>query len=104
MPWAGFVKPIYIMNWKQLKEFCNSLPESELEKKVILWREDEGINKIEAEQLQEDHYIDPEESENGCFSESDAKTMLKDKDAYPNGLGDLQKVYDKGTPILWEDF
>ena len=31
------------MTWKELKEFANSLPENELDKKVILWREDEAI-------------------------------------------------------------
>ena len=55
------------MTWKELKEFANSLPEKELDKKVILWREDEAITNIEANQLEEDHYIDLEYSEYGCF-------------------------------------
>lgn len=92
------------MKWKELKEFVNNLPENELEKKVILWREDESINQINAETLKEDHYIDPENHLDGCFPESEAKNMIKDEDAYPNGILDLEKVYDKGTPILWEDF
>ena len=45
------------MNWKQLKDFCNSLPESELEKNVMLWREDEAITEITAEQLQENQVV-----------------------------------------------
>jgi hypothetical protein len=26
------------------------------------------------------------------------------EDAYPNGMEDFKKVYEKGTPILWEKF
>ena len=90
------------MNWKELKEFCNSLPEEKLENKVILWREEEAISDIYAEQLKEDHfnYDDCE----GCVSESDAKSMLEDEDAFPNGMDDFEKVYDKGDPILCEEF
>lgn len=91
------------MNWRKLKEFCNSLPESELDKGVLLWRE-ECLSEIEAEQLSEPHYIDPENSDNGCFAESDAKSFTQDKEIYPNGMKDLKKVYDKGHPILWEKF
>jgi len=93
------------MNWKQLKEFCNSLPENELNKKVILWREDEAISKIKAEQLEEDHYIHPELSEDGCFPESEVEHLIKgNEEDYPNGMDDFKKVYDKGTSILHEDF
>jgi len=91
------------MNWRKLKEFCNNLPENELDKKVILWREYEGITKIEAEQLLADHYIDSNNIEEGCFSEREAKSLIKDKDNFPNGMDDLEKVYDTGTPILYED-
>jgi hypothetical protein len=93
------------MNWKELKEFCNSLPAQWLEKDVILWREEEAVTKIEAMQLEEDHYVDPEEGENGCFPESDAKYVVEsDPEQYPNGMNDLEKAYDKGHPILWEEF
>ena len=92
------------MNWKQLKEFCNKLPENQLENNVILWRENECVNTINAEELSEDHYIDLEDSDNGCFSFTDAKSFIKDKDAYPNGFNDLKIVYKKGHPVLWEEF
>ena len=92
------------MKWKKLKEFCNNLPETELEKEVILWREDEAVSQIKAMCLKEDHYVDPELSENGCFPETDAKSFIGYEESYPNGLSDLKKVYDKGHPILWEDF
>lgn len=82
------------MNWKELKDFCNSLDEKQLKKKVVLWREDEAISKIDPSILQEDHYIDPENDEDGCFPKCDA----------PEDTGELKKVYDKGQPILCEDF
>ena len=91
------------MNWRILKEFCNNLPENELDKNVILWRESEGIDKIGAEQLIADHYVDPNKIEKGCLTEGEAKSLIKDKDNFPNGMDDLEKVYDKGTPILYED-
>ena len=34
------------INWSELKEFCNSLNEEQLKKKVVLWREDEAISNI----------------------------------------------------------
>lgn len=84
------------MNWRQLKDFANSLPESELEKKVILWREDEAITEIEAEQLEEDHYIKVDDPENGCFPVSECKELEPDVK--------IKRVYEKGTPILQENF
>lgn len=84
------------MNWKELKAFCNALSESELNEKVILWRESEAITKIEAEQLEEDHYIQVESPEEGCFPVSEAKhfdTSIK-----------IKRVYLKGHPILHELF
>ena len=92
------------MNWKKLKEFCNSLDEKQLLQNVLLWREDSVISKIEPMTLEEDHYIDPENAEDGCFSKSDAKDIVEDKDQYPNGMKHLKKVYDKGHPVLWEEF
>ena len=92
------------MTWRELKEFCNSLPEKELEKNVIMWREEEGINNISAEQLEEDHYINPENCDDGCFPMWQAIDMIKDgPDEYPNGMNDFEKVYDKGHPILLEE-
>lgn len=82
------------MKWKKLKEFVNTLPEAQLENEVILWREDLAITKIEAEQLQEDHYIEVDNPEDGCFPESE----IKDKDS------EVKKVHDKGFPILYENF
>ncbi len=93
------------MNWKELKEFCSKLSEEQLSKKVILWREDEAITNIDAIQLDEDHYIESEYPEEGCFSMSDAEYKLKGNELeYPNGMAGFQKVYDKGHPILSEDF
>lgn len=95
------------MNWKKLKDFCNSLPESELEKNVILWREDadDVITDIDAEQLPEDQYLDIENEEDGCFDKSEAESRIKAMpDDYPDGIDHFRKVYDKGHPILHENF
>lgn len=92
------------MNWRELKDFANSLSESELEAKVILWREDEAITEIYAEQLEEDYYIS-DKQDNGCITESEALSDLKhNPEDYPNGFSDFRLVYKKGTPILHEDF
>jgi hypothetical protein len=80
------------MNWKQLKEFCNSLDEKQLDRKIVLWREDEAVNNVEAMTIEEDHYIG--EDDEGCYPESEAKEPLEN----------LKKVYEKGNPILWEKF
>ena len=90
------------MTWKELKEFVNSLPDKELDKKVILWRKYEAITDIKANQLEEDHYIDLEYSEYGCFEESEMLSQIRD-DEYKSEK-DYKKVYDKGTPILYENF
>jgi hypothetical protein len=82
------------MTWKELKDFCNSLDEKQLERNVILWREDEAINNIEAEKLPEDRYICPDACDEGCYPLSEASEPLED----------LKKVYEKGDAILWEKF
>lgn len=93
------------MNWKELKDFCNKLPESELEKNVILWRECEAVTDIDAEQLNEDQYVDKSDSDNGCFDKSEAESQIKsDPEEFPRGLEHFKKVYDKGHPILRENF
>ena len=93
------------MNWKQLKDFCNNLPESELEKNVILWRESEAITDIDAGQLAEDQYINIEDSGNGCFPELEMKSQINMSPTdFPNGVEHFSKVYDKGHPILHEIF
>lgn len=92
------------MNWKQLKDFCNNLPESELEKKVIIWRENEAIKDINAEQLEEDYVINIEEADSGCFPLSEAENQIKNDKLgdFPNGLEHFKKVHNKGTAILFE--
>lgn len=90
------------MTWKELKEFCNSLDETKLEKKVILWREEDSISDIYAEVLDED-YFNYEHSE-GCVPESEALKMAEDESEFPNGMDDFYKVYDKGDPLLHENF
>jgi len=82
------------MTWKELKDFANSLTDEQLVNNVILWREDDVVNKIDAMKLEEDHYVDWENTENGCFTASEAQVPLKD----------LHLAYKAGHPILNEDF
>ena len=82
------------MTWKELKDFANALTGEQLDNKVILWREEEAISKIDAMQLEENHYVDMECPENGCFPESAADVPLSE----------LTLVYKAGSPILNEDF
>lgn len=84
------------MNWKELKDFCNSLPESELNKTVIVWGEEHGIANVCAEQLSEDYYYNPDDPDVGCFPISDMKDLSgEDKES-------LEVVYSKGTPMIIE--
>lgn len=93
------------MNWKQLKDFCNNLPESELAKNVMLWRECEVITDITAEQLSEDNYVNSDDSDDGCFPEFEMQLQIENlPDDFPNGVEHFKKVYDKGHPILNENF
>ena len=96
------------MNWKELKDFANSLPESELEKNVILWREyaEDAITNIACEQLDEDQYIHIDTPEEGCFPKSQAESFIdySPEDYYPNPWQHFKKVYDKGNAILHEVF
>jgi hypothetical protein len=82
--------------WKDIKEFANSLNEEQLQRKVILWREDEAIGDISPMALKEDHYIG--EDEEGCYTLDEAGLTIED--AKEKGL---KKVYEKGEPILWEE-
>lgn len=85
------------MDWKQLKEFCNSLNEKQLKRKVVLWREDEAINDIEAMALEEDYYIGKDED--SCYTLTDAGIDIKEVEEKG-----LKIVCEKGNPILWEEF
>lgn len=91
------------MNWKELKDFCNTLDENQLEKNVIIWREDEVVNNVSPLLLEEDYYRGDESSDK-CFSESEAKDIADDPDEFPNGIKDMIKCYDKGHPFLLENF
>jgi hypothetical protein len=94
------------MNWNELKEFCNSLNDEQLEQKVIMWREDaeDVITEISSIQLKEDYYIEEDSNEDGCFPEWQAKSQINDDpESYPEGMEHFKKVYDKGHPILCEE-
>lgn len=93
------------MTWHELKEFANSLSEEQLTKKVILWREDEAITSIDAECLEKNHFVEIGSEEDGCFDEDTMYEMIRsNSNYYQNKEKHFKKVYDKGHPILWEEF
>lgn len=93
------------MTWKEMKDFCNGLTEEQLEKKVIVWREEESIAAFEPIPLEEDHYAEEDLSDNLCFTETEMHNMIEDNpEDFPNGIEHFKKVYDKGHPILMEEF
>ncbi|WP_158962579.1 hypothetical protein [Myroides fluvii] len=86
------------MDWKELKDFCNSLPESELDKTVIIWGEEYDIANVCVEQLSEDYCYDPGDLDIGCFPVSDTKDFSEeDKE-------NLEVAYSKGTPMIIERY
>lgn len=80
------------MIWKEMKDFCDSLSEEQLKENVSLWREDEAINNIVAEELDEDMYV--ADGDEGCYPLSEATEPIEE----------LRKVHSKGKPILYEIF
>lgn len=93
------------MNWKELKDFCNNLDDEQLNKKVLIWREEEVISDIEAINLEEDYFIDEDCWDEGCAPESECLQIIEmNPENYPNGLSDLKKCYQKGHPIIQENF
>jgi len=85
------------MNWQELKDFANSLNEEQLKCKVVLWREDEAVTKIETSIIEDDQYIIS--GDEGCYSLADGG--YTEDDIEEKGL---VLVYEKGHPILNEDF
>ena len=92
------------MNWKELKDFCNSIPDEYIDGKVVLWREDECLNDIFCRTLEDDFYIDPDSDDDSCYHEEFAIEKINNNpEDYPNGLQDFKKCYEKGYPILEEE-
>ena len=58
------------MNWKELKDFCNSLSDEQLQFPVRINREEKAIVFLETEILTENYYIGEEDE--GCYPESEA--------------------------------
>lgn len=82
------------MNYKELKDFCNLLDEGQLKEEVVLWREDEAINSIQAEPLSEDQYMRKDGEDEHCYPLSESE--------HPES--ELKLVHRKGRPILFENF
>jgi len=85
------------MKWNDLKQFCNKLPESELNKDVILSTEDDVIRDIDAEVLTEDYVYHEDYPDEGCFPRSELDKNDPDYDLY-------EITYPKGMAILWGGF
>lgn len=93
------------MKWSELKEFANSLDEKQLENDVVLLREEEAIKDLSTFLFEENQYVNSEYPEDGCMDESEAKSQIEScPDDFPNGMDDFRKVYDKGTPMIAENF
>lgn len=92
----------HAMTWAQMKSFCEGLNEEQLKAKVIVWQEDEVITDLNAMQLDQDHYINVDRPELGCSPIQDHECQ----EYHSKGIRaeKFRKVYDKGHPVLWQDF
>ena len=82
-------KEVKAISWRKLKEFCNSLPDSELDKEVIWSGEEEGGKITSAEQVEEDYV----QTDYGCEPASVQE--------YEEGDEEYPVCWPKGTPILY---
>lgn len=64
------------MNYQQLKDFCNSLKEEQLQLEVKVYGEEETFSQIEAEVLEEDHLYCEDIPELGSFPRSLKNELL----------------------------
>lgn len=85
--------PTKELTFGDLFEACKPLTNEQLNNPVLVLREDETVHKISFEVLNENYIVDVENTEQGCFPESDADPDMETRVAYK-----------KGTPILWENF
>jgi hypothetical protein len=79
------------MTWRELKDFVNTIPEEELDKKVVSWAEEDSNTYSSAECLTEDYF----RGEGGAISESDWEDSIDKENGEEKVL-----CYSKGTPIL----
>ena len=84
------------MNWKELKDFCNTLDENQLTTKVTLEAEDRSIVNIGASKLEDDYYVHEMDGSGAFFPLAEWTGEEADRE--------LIKIYDAGRPILREDF
>lgn len=80
------------MIWKELKDFCNSLSEEQLNFPVRINREEEMISCLKTEILEENYVMD--EYNEGAYPESEAS----------GDEGELKVVFPKGFPMINEVF
>lgn len=82
--------------WKDLKEFCNNLPENQLGSSVRVWGDDRGFT-IDGKSLLEDDYFNP--SGEGMEPVSVYKQNPEDWEV----VKDDPIIMEKGSPVLLID-
>ncbi len=80
-----------LFTWRKLKEFINSLPESELDKNILWWGEEIGGSIKDAYQLEEDFVS----TDDGYEAVSLQKPLKEGKE--------YDIAFKKGTPIIYAE-
>lgn len=78
--------------WRQLKEFCNNLPDEFMDDNVIWWGEETGGKLFAAYQLTEDYTT----TDYGC-------EPISEQDPPEEGEEPWEVTHPKGTPIISVD-
>lgn len=89
------------ITWQELKDFVNSLTDSELQQKVLTQVSDDEYRKYMNEPFreEEDIYIHDPSEEIAPIKEM--KEMFKGDDDFKES--DCRLICPKGTPFLWID-
>lgn len=80
------------ITWQQLKDFCNALPEEQLDKTVIWWGEEQGGDVASVYTLSEDFVT----TDYGCEPLSAQDPVGEDEEPW-------EVSHPKGTPIISVD-
>ena len=83
------VKPL---TYRELKAFCNTLTNDQLDKNVFIMSEERVIDVESVGTLECDFVYDAECVEDGCIPITDVKDNIEN----------YEVVYPEGTPIMYE--